>query len=156
MRHFAAALCLLISAAVCAQTGTERPLETSSVFGDYEVFYNVFPSTMLKPDIAASYRIVRGNNRAVVNIAVRKKQPGGGDREQAATVSGSYSDLIHKKPLEFRQIDEPGAIYYIAELRHTDKELLRFDIQVQPNPDAPAYRLTFTRKLYIDPEQPGR
>jgi hypothetical protein len=151
VRNCIAAILLFTAATVCAQPETAGPpVETSKVFGSYEVFYNVFPSAMLTEAVAAANNIVRGKNRAVINVAVRKRLPDGGDQAQAALVSGTYSDLIQSKKLEFREIKETGAIYYIAEFRHSDRELLRFDIKVQPDPNAPAHSISFTRKLYID------
>jgi hypothetical protein len=143
--------CLILTAvAAGAQSEmAQLPVETSRVFGSYEVFYNVFPSIMLTEQVAAANHIVRGNDRAVINITVRKNLPEGGDRAQTAVVTGTSSDLMQNKKLEFREINEQGeAIYYIAELRHSDRELLRFDIKIQPDPNLPPYTLTFTRKLY--------
>jgi hypothetical protein len=146
------ATCLLLFAgAVCAQSEASESAEASRVFGDYEVFFSVFPSTMLTEQVAGAYQIVRGKDRAIVNIVVRKHTPAGGDREHSALVTGTYSDLIQSKTLTFREIDEQSAIYYIAELRHNDRDLLRFDIKVQPDPNVPPYLVTFTRKLYIEP-----
>ena len=155
MRNVLFASVLLIAGAAAAQTPTQAetpaPLETSRVFGAYEVFYNVFPSTMLSADVAGTYRIVRGKDRAVINIAVRKHLDSNSDTAQTAQVSGTSSDLMQSKTLEFREIKEQDAVYYIADLRHTDGEFLRFDIKVQPEPGAPPYALTFTRKLYYEP-----
>lgn len=151
MKTLFTACLLLLAGAVSAQTQAPNSIETSKVFGNYEVLYSVFPSTTLTEQVAAAYHIVRGKDRAVVNIVVRKRLPGGGDIAQKAAVTGTYSDLIQTKPLQFREVDEQDAVYYLAELRHTDRELLRFDVKVQPDPQAAPYVVTFTRKLYIEP-----
>lgn len=151
MRLLLTACLLFIAGAAFAQGEANPPtIETSKVFGQYEVLYNVFPSTMLTESVAAAAHITRAKDRAVVNIAVRKHAPDGGDEKQTATVTGSASDLMQARKLEFREIDEQGAVYYIAEVRHTDKELLRFDIKVQVDPNSPPNALTFTRKLYLE------
>src|SRR5690349_14701877 len=98
---------LLLSANnLFAQSEPAQPIETSHQFGPYEVLYSIFPSTMLTEQVAASYNIVRGEDRAVLNISVRKHQSDGSDTEQSAKVTGSYTDLIQKKTLEFREIKE--------------------------------------------------
>jgi hypothetical protein len=149
MARYLLTLCLLFAGASLAQPPTEATaIETSKRFGDYEVHYSVFPSTMLNETVAAGYKIVRADNRAVLNISVRKLSGTSGDEAQRAVVSGSYSDLIQRKSLDFREIEEPGAVYYIAEFRHGDKELLRFAIDVQPDPAAAPFNLVFTRKLH--------
>ena len=47
-------------------------------FGRYEVHYIIFASDFLRPEIARAYGIVRANDRAVLNIAVRRLEPAGG------------------------------------------------------------------------------
>jgi hypothetical protein len=132
-----------------AQDPLQPPIESSKVVGPYEILYSVMPTTFISESVAASYQIVRGNDQALINVSVRKRD-GSSDVAHAATVSGSYSDLMQSKPLAFREIREQGAIYYIAAFRHGDKELLRFELKVQPDPDQPAQTITFTRKLFVD------
>lgn len=139
----------LWSNAALAQSPSSAPIESSVEFSGYELHYSLFPSTFLSDTIAGAYGITRANNRAVINISLREQLAEGDSREQAAQVKGSYSDLIQKKPLEFREVREQGAIYYIAEFRHSNRETLRFDIVVTP-PGGPEKRISFTRTLYVD------
>lgn len=132
-----------------AQEALQPPVESSKVVGPYEILYSVMPTTFISEQVAASYQIVRGRDQALINVSVRKKE-GAGDVAQAAVVSGKYSDLMQSRDLQFREIRETGAIYYIAAFRHADKELLRFDLKVQPDPGMPAQTVTFTRRLYVD------
>lgn len=124
--------------------------ESSKTFGDYEVHYSVFTSTFITPDVARSYNIVRGKDRALINIAIRKRGDDGRTRAHAATIDGSSSDLIHKTPLEFREIREQDSIYYIAELRFYDKELRTFTLEIQPQSSAESFSLKFSKQLYFD------
>ena len=150
MRLLLAACLVFITGAVHAQQSETNPpqIETSKVFGEYEVFYSVFPSTMLTEAVAKEYHITRAKNRAVVNIAVRRHRPEGGDEQKTATVTGTTSDLMQTRKLDFREINEAGAVYYIADLKHTDRELLRFEIKVQIEPNEPPRAISFTRTLY--------
>jgi hypothetical protein len=132
-------------------------IETSKTFGNYEVLYTVIPSTTLLPEMAAEYQIVRASDQALVNISVRKHLPDGTDVAQPVTLKGSYSNLIQPRDLEFREVREQGAIYYLAQLRFTDHETLRFDLKVtpvmpgdEPVPVGAPYSVSFTRKFYID------
>lgn len=124
--------------------------DTSKTFGDYEVYYSVFNSTFIKPDVAKVYGIVRGSDRVLVNVAVRKQLPKGQSEAAAAVVKGTSSDLIHSVPLVFQEIRENDAIYYLAEIRIRDKELRTFTLTIQPDPKQPAYTLKFNKKLYHD------
>lgn len=119
-------------------------------FGEWDIHYSVFNSTFLQPDVAATYGIVRGADRMVINVSVRKRLDDNTTREQRANVSGSHSDLIRSTPLAFREIVEKGAIYYIASFRILKQETLRFRLQVQPDANRPPYPVEFTRKLYAD------
>ena len=142
---------------VRAQTDEAQPVETSKTFGNYVVFYNAFPSTTLLPAVAADYKIERGNDIAFINIAVRN-QANGADVAQAVTINGSYSDLMQSRPLQFREIHEQNAIYYIAQVHYNNREVLRFDVQVQPQlhanelaPVGSPFKISFTRKFYTEP-----
>ncbi len=143
----------LLSLTALAQGPDTAPITSSVEFGDntntYELFYSLVPSTFLSDSIASAYGITRANNRMLVNVSLREQLAEGGTREQQARVSGSYSDLIQKKPLEFREVREQGAIYYLAEFRHGNRETLRFDIAVT-TPDGVSKSVTFTRTLYVD------
>lgn len=143
------ALALIASPAIQAQPEAET-METSRRFGAYTVHYVVFPSTFLREDIASQLQLVRAPNRSVINISVRRDATDGGDTAKTALVGGTFSDLIQTKQLEFREIREQDAIYYLAEFRHGDNETLRFSVTVQPDLNAPAHSLTFTRKLHIE------
>lgn len=133
----------------CAQDVMQPTIESSKIVGPYEILYSLVPTTFISEDVAAAYHIVRGKDQAMINVSVRKKA-GDGDSASTAAVSGSYSDLMQSKPLSFREVREKDAIYYIAAFRHGDKELLRFELKVQPDPSVPAQTIVFSRKLFVD------
>jgi len=124
--------------------------ENTKVFGDYDVHYNVLNSTFISPEVAKAYGIVRGKNRALINIAVRRRLDKGVTTAKKAIVNGNSSDLIHTAALKFDEIVEQEAIYYIAELRFNNKELRTFTINIQPDPNIAPYTLKFSKTLYVD------
>lgn len=154
---FLVALCSQLYAPLShAQSDTAQPVETSKTFGDYVVFYNAFPSTVLLPAVAADYKIERGNDIAFINIALRKRAHNQ-DVAPPTKVTGTYSDLMQNQPLEFREIREQNAIYYIAQVHYDNHALLRFDIQLQPQLEAgevapldSPFKISFTRKFYTE------
>ena len=131
------------------------PLETSKQFDKRTVYFNVFPSTDLRADMAAGYQITQANDRVVVNISLRDASSGK-DMPQAAVVTGTYSDLMTNKKLEFKEMRESSGISYIAQLQVTNRELLRFDVSVTPisatrNSDVSVpLKVTFTRRFAVD------
>ncbi len=143
-KQFLVCLGLLASSLTLAQT------ESTKVFGDYDVHYSVLNSTFISPEVAKVYGIVRGKDRALINIAVRKRLDRGQTRAKKSMVSGSSSDLIHSAPLEFTEIVEQESIYYIAELRFNNKELRTFTINIQPDANIAPYTLKFNKTLYFN------
>lgn len=134
-------------------TGICTASAESTRFGDYEVHEIIFTTDFLQPDVAAAYKVTRAGDRALLNISVRQHLPEGGDQAVRASVSGTRSDLIHKTPLEFQEIVEQGAVYYIAEFGFIDEEVLYFDIKVRPEGQSSTFDLSFQKKLYDGGEQ---
>lgn len=144
MRHWKGLIAMLLLLAA-ASAGAE-----SRVFGRYEVHYSIFAADFLQPGIAQAYGIVRAPDRAVLNIAVRRRLDGGGDEAVAAEVSGTRSDLIHKTPLEFREVVEPGARYYLAHFPVRNDETLYFDLNIAPDGDDAMLGLRFEKRFFVD------
>lgn len=124
--------------------------EQKKVFGQYDVHYSLINSTFISPEVAKNYGIVRGKKRALLNIAVRKRLADGTTQKKKAIVRGTSTDLIHSAQLEFREFEEKGAIYYLAEVRFTNMEMRSFNIKVQPDPNIAPYTLKFSQTLYVD------
>ena len=101
--------------------------ERKETFGDVIVHYNTFNSTFLTPDIAKSAELIRSKNQGVINISVIKD-----GKPLMAQVSGTVKDLTSQSvPLNFKQVTEQGAIYYIAQYPVPQQETRTFDIKVQ-------------------------
>jgi hypothetical protein len=97
------------------------------VFGDVTVHYNTFNSTFLQPDIAKAAELIRSKNQGVINVSVIKD-----GKPLIANVSGTVKDLTSQSvPLNFRQVTEQGAIYYIAQFPVEQQETRTFEIKVQ-------------------------
>lgn len=141
-------LCLLLvpgANQAQAQLPAQQPFEKQS--GDYTVYYSLFPSSFLQADIAGAYGIIRARDRAILNVSVRHTTDDGSEA-RSALVKGTSSDLIHSLRLEFQEIREQGAVYYIAEVRVSNPATLYFDLQVQPDPNAPAIEVRFNKKVF--------
>jgi len=119
-------------------------------FGRYEVYYSLFASDFLRPEIARAYGIVRANDRAVLNIAVRRLEPAGGSVPIKAKVEGTRSDLVHTRDLELREVIEEGAIYYLAEFPFRNDETHYFKVRIHPDGDTSTLDLQFKQTLYVD------
>ena len=119
----------------------------------YEVYYSVFNSTFVTPDVAKAYQLTRGKDIAMINVSIRKNLDSGKNIEKRAVVSGTKSDLIHVIELDFIEIEEKGAIYYLASFKFNHKEALNFNIDVQPDRNKRPITIKFRKALYQEGEK---
>ncbi|HBX56455.1 DUF4426 domain-containing protein [Pseudomonas sp. UBA2684] len=119
--------------------------ERKQSFGDLDVHYIAFNSGFLQPDIAAANGLVRSKTQGVVNISVLKAgQPSN------ASVSGAVKNLLGRNyPLNFKQVKEGTAIYYLAQFPFESREVLRFTITVRAS-DGVAHSVDFNQEFFPD------
>lgn len=131
---------LLVSVGIVGPTFAEQKFE----FEDWEVHYSVFNSMFLTPEVAEQYGITRARDRAVVTISVLDPD----SKSVAVELKGSYTNQLSQEyKLKFKKI-EGTAIYYVATLRFTDREILRFNV-VAALPQGNR-EMNFQQKLYIE------
>lgn len=118
-------------------------------FGDYRVLFSTFNSDFLAPETARALNLTRANDRALINIAVTRKDADGHySLGLPAQVSGVVKNLLQQqKALQFVEVAEQQAHYYLAEIRVTNEEVLHLDITVQI--DDQQLPLTVTRTFYV-------
>lgn len=140
-----------VTLTVQAQVGQPKEIATQQQFGDYTVHYNVFNSTDIPASVANTYQLVRGKDRALVNISVTKTESGVTSLGLPAKISGSQRNLMQQKQiLKFIEINEGKATYYLAPFVFNNEELLHFDILLTVNDVAQPLKITFNRTLYAD------
>ena len=141
----------LMTLFVLTMTASFAMAESSKDFGDYVIHYNAFRSDTLEPEVAKAYNLMRRNNRAILNIAVLKKVMDTTGTPTAATITGHASNLTGQlKKLEFREIKEGTAIYYLAETQFSDGEFLKFKLKVSIDGEEHAARLKFDKRFFIN------
>ncbi len=142
-------ICRILALLCCVFSGfaTAAP-QGEEVFGDTRLLYSVFNSTFLSPEIAQQYNIKRSANEVVINITLLDKNTG---KPVAAKVEGAAKNLMQQvKPLKFREIREQDAVYYLAVMRTTEREVFHFAIKVTPPTGAP-FEAKFTQELFVNP-----
>ena len=152
MKKLMQVICLsLVAAAAQAQIDQPKEISTTEKFGDYTVHYNMFSSTDIPASVAETYKLVRGKDRALVNISLTKTEDGNTSLGLPALVSGKTKNLMQQQQaLNFIEIKEGSATYYLAPFVFNNEELLHFDIQVSTGKDAKPMSLTFNRTLYTE------
>lgn len=123
--------------------------QQSERFGPYELFYSVVNTTFLEPDVAAGYGITRGKKRAILNLALRE-HVAGGTEARVMRLQGRTWDLIQNQFLEFQEVREGPAIYYIAEFRFINEEWRFFEMDFRPDGGNETYTFKFKHQLYVD------
>jgi hypothetical protein len=142
------ALLFQSSPATFAQTET-NPGEGFVRFAKHTVYYSIFNSTMVQPEVAQVHGITRGGNQMLVNVALVANDSHSGG--QAAKVSGNVTNLMQqRRELKFQAIVEDNVTYYLAPLRITNEEVLNFTIDVAPKGTTVPYKVKFSKKLYVD------
>ncbi len=120
--------------------------EMKKTLGDWDVHYIAFTSTFLTPEIARANNLLRSGKSAVVNISVLNNRS---QEAQEVDISGTARNLLGtNKPLTFTQVNEGKAIYYLASVPFSNKEVLRFDIDIKQG--RTSQNLKFQQTMYVE------
>ena len=136
-------VCITLFACAIAQA------QQSKTFGPFELHYSVVNTTFLDPKVASTYDITRGKKRAILNLAVRE-QLDEGSIARAMLLQGRTWDLMQNQSLEFKEIREGEAIYYIAEFAFINEEWRFFEMEFRPEGADQTYTFKFKHQLYIN------
>ncbi len=119
--------------------------EQKKSYGDLDVHYSAFNSGFLQPDVAAATGMVRSKTQGVVNVAVLKA-----GTASNAKVSGSVKNLLGQSTaLNFKEVKEGQAIYYLAQFPFEQRETLRFTLSVQAADGVP-HSFDFNQEFFPD------
>jgi len=124
--------------------------EQKQVFGDYEVHYIGLNSTFLTPDLAETYGITRSRALGYMSISLLKK---GGKDELALPVTGKVEGQLRNligqsKELEFKEIKETNAVYYITTFRFDDGDMYNITLQATPDDQPRTFDVKFSQRFY--------
>jgi len=141
------AIALLITSELAAAADGDKFVENK----DYVVHYSAFTSTLLTPQVAQAYGLMRSGKRGIINIAVQRKQPDGRTKAVMAQLEGYTGQTGGSEiPLDFKVVEEGDAIYYLAEFRFGDGDKLNFDIKVKPTPETAPLKVSFSQSFFED------
>ena len=113
-------------------------------FGDYVIHHTAISTDVLLPEVAHAYKITRSKDRGMLNIVVQHNGKG-----IHAKVSGTGTNLNSQlKHLEFREIKDGNLTYYISTFRVTNKEVISFNINVQPAGSKEVHTIKFNQEFY--------
>ena len=146
MKRLLLTICLLLSALSHA---FEEKLYKEH--GDLKVFYSAFGSSFIDPEVATANDIVRGKGKGLINISVIREFGVG----VPSKITGRLSNILQQtQVLEFVEVREQTAVYYLASFEFDNEDFLTFRINVAPeSPDgihSAGYDFKFQKKMYHD------
>jgi len=115
-------------------------------FADHEVHYIIIPTTFLESEIADQYNVARARNRALINVSILNKN----NQAVTANISGRSRNLLGQtQNFDFRKVQEGEAIYYLAELLHSDEDMQRVTLEVTLSSGRRG-QIKFNQKMYLE------
>lgn len=120
--------------------------EQKQALGSWDVHYIALNTTFLTPQVAKQYSIVRSKFNGLINISVLDRKD---KSAQSVVLTGKAKNLLGVvKSLNFKQVTEGKAIYYLAVLPFSDQEQYRISIDINDGLDQRT--LKFQHKFYVD------
>ncbi len=138
---------LLGSALLLALLSPLASAEQKQVLGPWDVHYIAMPSTLIDPQIAAQYQISRSIQNGLINISVLASSD---QQAQQVRISGQAKNLLGQiKELNFQEVREGKAIYYLAQLQFRGEEKVSFSIEISQG--TVQQQLKFDHTFYQEP-----
>ncbi|MBM7072146.1 DUF4426 domain-containing protein [Shewanella sp. 202IG2-18] len=143
LRKFCALLVLAFSLTGIAHA------EQKVTVGNFDIHYIAFGSTFITPKVAQAYGITRSKNVGIINISVldtkQKGSPG-----VPVQITGMRKNLMDSHvPLNFKEVKEGKAVYYIAQVPYNEDETFNFDINIKYKKELNT-KLKFNHKFYVE------
>ena len=137
---------VIFAAALLSMTSTLYAANAKE-YEDHIIYYNAFPTDSLPPEMTKQYGLKRSKNYAMLNISVMEKGSGIPTGVKSK-VTGTLKNLMGQtRNLEFREIKEANAVYYIAQIGVQSKEVVNFNIDIRPEGTDLKYDIAFSKKF---------
>lgn len=144
MKIFLSALILIIS----TLSSPTAQAENMKKLGNMNVHYMAIGSTFFTPEIAKAYGITRSRFNGLVNISVLDNTQKGTPAKSVSISGKAKNNVGQFKPLEFTEVKEGSAIYYLAQVSYNNEETIHFDLTITDGKEE--QRLKFSQKFYAD------
>ena len=119
--------------------------------GKHVIYFNALTTDFLEPEIARANNITRSKNRALVNIAIQKKNADGTKTPVNASLNATVTNLTGQlKNVDWRKVNEGTAIYYLGLVNIANGETLIFDLQPVPEGQDESIAVRFQHRFFND------
>ena len=139
---------LLLALVINVVTMTNASAENMQKLGSMNVHYMAIGSTFFTPEIAKAYGITRSRYNGLINISVLDNTKAGNPAKTVSISGQAKNNLGQFKTLEFQEVKEGDAIYYLAQVNYNDEETLHFTLTI--NNGTEQQTLKFSQKFYVD------
>lgn len=116
--------------------------------GAMNVHYMAISSTFFTPEIAKAYGIKRSRYNGLINISVLDNTQKGNPAKTVSINGQAKNNLGQFKTLEFKEVKEGDAIYYLAQINYHNEETVHFTLEI--NDGSAQQTLKFSQKFYVD------
>jgi len=139
---------LVMFAVLSIAFATVSNAENMKKMNDINVHYIALSSTFLTPEIAKAYGIERSRYKGLVNISVLDNTQEGKPSRTVIINGKARNDVGQIKSLDFTEVVEGDAVYYLAQVSYTNEETIYFDINITDK--GKQHNLKFSQKFYVD------
>jgi len=122
--------------------------ENMKKLGSMNVHYMAIGSTFFTPEIAKAYGITRSRYNGLINISVLDNSQKANPAKSVSIMGQAKNNLGQFKSLEFEEVKEGDAIYYLAQVNYANEETIHFDIMI--NDGKEKQQLKFSQTFYVD------
>lgn len=122
--------------------------ENMKKLGSMDVHYMAIGSTFFTPEIAKVYGITRSRYNGLINISVLDNTKTGKPAKTVSISGKAKNNLGQFKVVEFTEVKEGDAIYYLAQIKYSNEETIHFTLAI--NDGEELQTLKFSQKFYVD------
>lgn len=145
---FKTAITLVIILSITLVNISTVSAQNMKKLNDWNVHYIALDSTFITPKIAKAYQITRSRYNALVNISVLDNTKPGNPAKNVSITGTAKNNLGQFKTIEFTEVTEGDAIYYLAQISVNHEETVHFDLAITDGKKS--QNLKFYQKFYID------
>lgn len=139
---------LVMFAVLSIAFATVSNAENMKKMNGINVHYIALSSTFLTPEIAKAYGIERSRYKGLVNISVLDNTQESKPSKTVIINGKARNDVGQIKSLDFTEVVEGDAVYYLAQVSYTNEETIYFDINITDK--GKQHNLKFSQKFYVD------
>lgn len=139
---------VLLTIAISFFSITYASAENMKKLGSMNVHYIAIGSTFLTPEIAKVYGITRSRYNGLINISVLDNTKTGNPAKTVSIAGKAKNNLGQFKAVEFTEVKEGDAIYYLAQIKYSNEETIHFTLAI--NDGKEQQTLKFSQKFYVD------